>query len=153
MEKILAGITLPSPKARLPKPQAGKNPAAFTPSAQGWPRNVVLASCAMLVGGLAVLGALRYRKGISGASKARDPRVTELQRRNNDLIEVATALGIVVTPATTLSDLVAALEARTSIPLNEHLRAHLAARFGQGPLPAPWPLAALANDGKGNSVD
>ena len=105
----------------------------------------------MLLGGLAMLGALRCRKWFSGTSRPRDPRLRELQRRNDDLIKVAAFLGIVVTPATTLSDLVAALEARTHLSLDVYLRAHLAARFGQGPLPEPWPLAALASAGKAGS--
>jgi transglutaminase-like putative cysteine protease len=151
MDKILAGVTLPAPKAHYPESPARKNPAAFSPSVQGWSRKAVLTCCAMLLGGLAIRGAFRYRKAYSNAPKARDPRVMELQRRNDDLIKVATALGIVVTPATTLSDLVAALERRTSISLDDHLRAHLAARFGQGPLPAPWPIAALAKAGKADS--
>jgi Transglutaminase-like superfamily len=151
MDKILAGVTLPVPKARHLQSPGGKNPAAFSPSVQGWPRKAVLTFWAILLGGLAVLGAFRHRKAFSNPSKASDPRVAELQRRNDDLIKVATSLAIVVTPATTLSDLVAALERRTSISLDDHLQAHLAARFGQGPLPAPWPLAALAKAGKADS--
>src|SRR3990170_3121076 len=60
-----------------------------------------------------------------------------------DLIKVAKALGIVVTPATTLTDLVTRLEARTGLTLGTHLQAHLAARFGMGPLPEPWPLIVI----------
>ena len=35
----------------------------------------------------------------------------------------------------------------------EGLQRHLAARFGQGPLPAPWPLAALTKAGKVDFLD
>ncbi|MDB6152845.1 MAG: hypothetical protein JWL90_1298 [Chthoniobacteraceae bacterium] len=95
---------------------------------------------------LAVFRAVSAR--LSGAQSIQDPRMAELGRRNHDLIQVAIALGIPVTSATTLSALVTALERVTGISLQPHLNAHLAARFGQGPLPEPWPLAAMLQENR-----
>jgi transglutaminase-like putative cysteine protease len=72
-----------------------------------------------------------------------DPRLAELQRRNHDLVRLATSLGVPVSPATALSDIAEALQRRTGVDLSRHLEAHLAARFGRGPMPEPWPLEAL----------
>jgi hypothetical protein len=47
--------------------------------------------------------------------------------------------GIRVDPHTTITSIVSALEERTDVDLQDHLAAHLAARFGAGPLPPPWP--------------
>lgn len=81
-----------------------------------------------------------------------DPHLAELQRRNDDLIRLALALGVPVTPSTTLSDVAIALERRTGVNLNHHLDAHLAARYGKGPMPAPWPLDALRQGAKSRSA-
>ncbi|HEX3132713.1 MAG TPA: transglutaminase domain-containing protein [Planctomycetota bacterium] len=78
------------------------------------------------------------------AGKVRlDPRLAELQRRNDDLVRLAMSLGVTVTPATTISELASALERRTGVVLERHLDAHLAARYGNGPMPEPWPMDAL----------
>ncbi|MHA3774926.1 transglutaminase-like domain-containing protein [Verrucomicrobiota bacterium sgz303538] len=151
MARILAGGTLPPVKAHPPEPPLKEKPAASSPQVHRWPRQATPTFLSMLLGALAILGAFRCRKWFSGASRPRDPRLIELQRRNDDLIKVAAALGIMVTPATTLSDLVAALERRTHISLDEHRRAHLAARFGQGPIPPPWPIEMLVNAARGNA--
>lgn len=151
MAQILAGVRLPPAKAHTPEPPAKEKPAVSSPQLHRWRRQATPTLLSMLFGALAILGAFRCRNWFSGASRPRDPRLMELQHRNDDLIKVATALGIVVTPATTLTDLVSALERRTHISLDEHLRAHLTARFGQGPLPPPWPLEALANAGNANA--
>lgn len=79
------------------------------------------------------------------ATRKIDPRLAELQRRNDDLVRLAVSLGVAVTPATTLSELAGALERRTGVALEHHLDAHLAARYGHGPLPEPWPIEALRN--------
>ena len=81
-----------------------------------------------------------------------DPHLAELQRRNDDLIRLAMTLGVPVTPSTTLSNLALALERRTGVNLNHHLDAHLAARYGKGPMPAPWPLDALRQGAKSRSA-
>jgi transglutaminase-like putative cysteine protease len=150
MTRILAGVTLPPANAHPPKTPGREDPGTSSLQVHHWLGQATPTFWIILLGGLVILGLLRCRKGFSGVSRPRDPRLRELQRRNDDLIKVARSLGIVVTPATTLSDLVAALEARTQLHLDEHLRAHLAARFGQGPLPEPWPLAALLSAGKAN---
>ena len=74
---------------------------------------------------------------------SKDPRLAELQRRNDDLMRLAMTLGVSIKPATTLSEIATSLELRTGIDLHHHLDAHLAARFGNGPLPEPWPIEAL----------
>jgi hypothetical protein len=81
-----------------------------------------------------------------------DPHLAELQRRNDDLIRLALALGVPVTPSTTLSDLAMELERRTGVNLNHHLDAHLAARYGNGPMPAPWPLDELRQGAKSRAA-
>jgi transglutaminase-like putative cysteine protease len=81
-----------------------------------------------------------------------DPHLAELQRRNDDLIRLAVALGVPVTPSTTLSNLAIALERRTGVNLTHHLDAHLAARYGNGSMPAPWPLDELRQGAKSRSA-
>jgi Transglutaminase-like superfamily len=81
-----------------------------------------------------------------------DPHLAELLRRNDDLIRLAMALGVPVTPSTTLSHLALALEHRTGVKLTHHLDAHLAARYGNGPMPAPWPLDELRQGAKSRSA-
>ncbi len=70
----------------------------------------------------------------------RDPRRAELDRRQADLFALARELGIRSGPATTLSTIVARLSERSRIDLGRTLERHLDARFGDGPLPEPWPL-------------
>ena len=74
---------------------------------------------------------------------ALDPRLAELQRRNDDLLRLAAALGVSVSPATPLTHVALALQSRTGVDLQRHLDDHLAARFGNGPMPEPWPIDAL----------
>ncbi|MBA3685504.1 MAG: hypothetical protein H0W72_09730, partial [Planctomycetes bacterium] len=50
---------------------------------------------------------------------------------------------VAITPATTLSEVAARLTERTGLDLGPVLDAHLAARFGGGPLPPPWPVADI----------
>lgn len=84
---------------------------------------------------------LLLRRG-SGRQRI-DPRIAELQRRNDDLVRLALSLGVNVTPATTISEVADALGRRTGVDLARHLDAHLAARYGSGPMPEPWPIDAL----------
>jgi transglutaminase-like putative cysteine protease len=77
------------------------------------------------------------------SSTKRDPHVSELQRRHDDLLRLALSLGIAVKPATTLSDIVTTLEQRAGLNLQRHLDAHLRARFDHGPLPPPWPIEEI----------
>jgi transglutaminase-like putative cysteine protease len=70
-------------------------------------------------------------------------RVRELARSEQDIVRLATTLGIVVTPGMTLTAVCSAVTMRTGIDLSSQLAAHLAARYGAGPLPPPWPEAAL----------
>lgn len=81
-----------------------------------------------------------------------DPRIAELQRRNDDLVRLAMSLGVTVTPATTLSEVADALKRRTGVDLERHLDAHLAARYGSGPMPEPWPIDALRQGARGKAV-
>jgi hypothetical protein len=100
-----------------------------------WPLLVPFAALATLV-----LFLLLRR---SGSRRPIDPRLAELQRRNDDLVRFALSLGVSVTPATTLSDLASELQRRTGVDLAHHLDAHLAARYGNGPMPEPWPIDRL----------
>lgn len=100
----------------------------------------------LALGGIAAAGAwtlLRRRRGAATA----DPVLAELARQNENLVRVAQQLGVAVAPHTTLSALAGELSARTGVDLGRHLDAHLAARFGGGPLPEPWPLELLRSAG------
>lgn len=72
-----------------------------------------------------------------------DPRQAELDRHSGNLVKFASQLGVPVAPHTTLSEIAARVSERTGIDLAPYLQAHLAARFGNGPLPPPWPIAEL----------
>jgi len=91
-----------------------------------------------------------YRSAARRAASGLDARQAAAQRQAETLYRLAQTLGMVVGPATTLTALVARLRERTGIDLAVHLAAHLAARFGDGPVPPPWPLddlrAAAARD-------
>ena len=97
----------------------------------------------LLAGALAVLVLVIVLVRQSAGKVRIDPRLAELQRRNDDLVRLAMSLGVTVTPATTISELANALERRTGVVLDRHLDAHLAARYGNGPMPEPWPMDAL----------
>jgi hypothetical protein len=126
----------PQPQALTPIDKEGQH--SFTALATTWwPLLVLVTICA----GFIVLLIIRRVK----IQAIRDPRLAELQRRNDDLVRLALALGVPVKPATTLSDVANALEQRTGVDLHHHLDAHLAARFGNGPLPEPWPIDVLKN--------
>lgn len=119
----------------LPPVDAGKDAAVVVMARRWWPAWLPLAALALL----AVV--MLWRRG--AAARAIDPRLAELQRRNDDLVRLAVSLGVAVNPATTLSEVASALERRTGVDLHTHLDAHLAARYGNGPIPAPWPMDQL----------
>jgi len=73
----------------------------------------------------------------------KDAHLVALDRQSGNLIRLASQLGVAVAPHTTLSDIARQLSERTGIDLNQALAAHLAARFNNGPLPPPWPIAEL----------
>ncbi|MDA3962979.1 MAG: transglutaminase-like domain-containing protein [Planctomycetota bacterium] len=74
---------------------------------------------------------------------AESPRERALNRQSEQLLSFAVRLGLQVDAHTTLTALTQAIEARTGVSLETHRRAHLAARFGDGPMPPAWPLAEL----------
>lgn len=80
-----------------------------------------------------------------------DPRLAELQRRNDDLLRLAASLGVAVSPATPLTQVALALQGRTGVDLQRYLDAHLAARFGTGPMPEPWPIDTLRAAARGRA--
>ena len=80
--------------------------------------------------------------------KRRDPRLDVLERRADDLFHLASHLGILVTPATTVSALTLRLQERTGMDLTRYRDAHLAARYGSGPIPEPWPYAQMREAAK-----
>lgn len=96
---------------------------------------------------MALIWQLRKRPG-----EILDPRLAELQRRNDDLVRLALSLGVPVSPATALTDLAQALQTRTGVDLTRHLDAHLAARFGGGPLPEHWPVEELKAGARGRKT-
>jgi hypothetical protein len=75
--------------------------------------------------------------------EAASPRERQLARQTEQLISLAVELGLPVDRHTTLTSLATALQDRTGVDLSQQCRAHLAARFGSGPLPPPWPVDAL----------
>lgn len=81
----------------------------------------------------------RWRSRPSPAAK----RIAALAQANANLYTCARELGLAVRPASTLVTVAEALSRRTGIDLSEYLQEHLAARYGTGPEPRPWPLAAL----------
>jgi len=106
----------------------------------------------LLVGALVLLVVVIAWLRQSAGKVRLDPRLAELQRRNDDLVRLAMSLGVPVTPATTLSELASALERRTGVTLDRHLDAHLAARYGNGPMPEPWPMEALRHGARTRST-
>ncbi len=122
------------PEALLPVDK--ENPESLSAIAMNWwPVSAIFAASLVFVVVLVI------RRTRNHGSK--DPRLAELQRRNDDLMRLAMTLGVSIKPATTLSEIATSLELRTGIDLHHHLDAHLAARFGNGPLPEPWPIEAL----------
>lgn len=118
-------------------------PAAPPPPVASRGRNTGAAWLAL--GAIAVIGGwglLRRRRG-----PAIDPVQAELMRQNENLVRLAQQLGVPVAAHTTLSQLANRLSDRTGIDLAPLLDAHLAARFGGGPLPPPWPLDRLRSAG------
>jgi hypothetical protein len=122
----------PAPQALPPVEDQAQPTALFTRARPWWVGAAALALLTLLV--------WRLRRP---PAPVLDPRLAELQRRNDDLVRLALSLGVPVSPATSLSDLAHALQARTGVDLARHLEAHLAARFGSGPIPEPWPVQAL----------
>jgi hypothetical protein len=72
-----------------------------------------------------------------------DPRRIELERRADDLFTFARGLGVRVTPASTVATISVALERKTGIDLQRWRDAHLAARYGTGPVPEEWPYQQM----------
>ncbi len=119
----------------LPAVAIGTDATVAALARRWWPAWLPLVLIALL--GLVILQ--RRRRGTVPV----DPRLAELQRRNDDLVRLAVSLGVPVSPATTLSEVATELERRTGVDLHRHLDAHLAARYGNGPVPVPWPMDQL----------
>ncbi len=79
----------------------------------------------------------------SGMARPSDPKLKALARHTEDLVRFAESIGVRVAPHWTLTAVAEAVQARTAVTLDAHLAAHLAARYGGGPLPEPWPMARL----------
>jgi hypothetical protein len=127
-----------------PPPQPGQAPvgeAKAVPGAGGRQRSLIVAVALASAGIAVAFWLLRRRRGI-------DPRLALLQRHTENLFRVAVAMGVPVGPATTLTEVAHALSACTGVALDAHLAAHLAARFGGGPRPAPGPIDALRAAGR-----
>lgn len=96
---------------------------------------------ALAVGGLLLLAAWLIWRGRRRA--AGNPRVAALQRQSDALLALARELGLPTDPARSMAMIVRDLEGCSGLDLSQDLAAHLAARFGHGPLPPPWPLARI----------
>jgi hypothetical protein len=95
-----------------------------------------VAACAVVV---ILLGVWLWRRAV----RRGDPRLAALQRQSDSLLRLAASLGVPMGPATTLSQVAEALQARTGIDLTRILDQHLRARFGDGAPPDAWPLNEL----------
>ncbi|MFM2090060.1 MAG: hypothetical protein RLZZ127_549 [Planctomycetota bacterium] len=95
----------------------------------------IAAAAAILVGALAVVWWRRRRPADAATVAARQAL---------DLVRLAAQAGIRVRPGQSIDALAADLSRRTGIDLGPWRTAHLAARFGGGPTPKPWPLRTLA---------
>ena len=82
----------------------------------------------------------------------RGRRLAALAQANASLYACARELGLPVRPSSTLALVAEALSRRTGIDLAVHLREHLAARYGTGAPPRPWPLAELRAAGQSRST-
>ena len=76
-------------------------------------------------------------------------RKLALARADDGLFLVAREAGLALKPATTVAEIAAFLSQRSGIELSGHLSEHLAARYGTGPLPRPWPVAAIRSGLRG----
>ena len=128
-----------------PPPTAIPEPSLTTidpgnPAATGTPWLPWVLAIVIVAGTSLVLGRLLIRRS---STANRPPHVAVLDRRAADLLHLAHELGLPVTPATTLANLADSLAQRTGMDLARHRDAHLSCRFGNGPLPAPWPIAEL----------
>jgi transglutaminase-like putative cysteine protease len=106
---------------------------------------------AMIITALAALAALawwwwRHQRDHPSARQA------HLERRAADLARLAAELGITVHPGTTLHQLADALSRTTGLDLTWWRDAHQRARFGNGPLPPPWPVAELRRAARARTV-
>lgn len=142
-KEILASLTtgsgmLPDPEGvrdpnQLPPPvEFGKEGAWTGHSPRGW---------MMALGALLLVSIWWWARRL--ARPTVDPRRTALRRHTDELLQLAMELGLPVRASTTLTQVCAALQARTGIDLARPLAQHLAARYGEGNLPGPWPLDAL----------
>lgn len=122
-----------------PRPVLPTTPTAVEPApSRAVPLLAAATAIAFLLAGLATTWLwLRWRR------RRASPLRRELDRRRDELLNLAADLGIKITPATTFSAVVEALSAKTGAQLEAPLRVHLAARYGNGPVPPPWPIAAL----------
>lgn len=73
----------------------------------------------------------------------RDPRHATLERRAEDLFEFARGMGVPIGPSSTVAAVSLELERRCGMDLAPWRDAHLAARYGTGPMPEPWPYARM----------
>lgn len=97
----------------------------------------------LVAAGVLVLTLSAWWLGRRWGRPAPDPRREALRRHTDELLRLAVELGLPVRSSTTLTEVCDALRIRTGIDLARPLADHLAARYGDGELPGPWPLEAL----------
>jgi len=122
-----------------PRPVLPTKPIAVEPGT-GRAMPVVIAVTAMA---LLLIGIVTVWLWLRRRHRRASPLRRELDRRRDELFNLAGDLGITITPATTFSAVVQALSDKTGAQLAAPLRVHLAARYGNGPVPPAWPIAAL----------
>jgi hypothetical protein len=124
-------------------PELGTDPSRT--DATGWtPASATTITCAIALPAIALLAILiaafllRQRFQPPGEERRRI-----LIRRTEDLLRLAHDLGLRVDQHDTLSAIVDRISGRTGIDLGSELSAHLAARYGGGPVPPPWPCQRI----------
>ncbi|TVR48927.1 MAG: transglutaminase domain-containing protein, partial [Planctomycetota bacterium] len=75
--------------------------------------------------------------------QAIDPHQRCMAKHRNELLRCAQDCGVSIEASTTLSSIAEELSQASGVDLNQTLRQHLAARFGSGPLPEPWPIKEI----------
>ena len=138
LDLATAEVALPLASQQLPK-EGGEEQDPLTP---GTPRTAVAWWPWAVGGGILVsLWFLVRWWFVRPSPEAR--RKLALVRADDGLFVVAREAGLVIKPATTLAEIADFLTRRSGIELSGHLSEHLAARYGAGPLPRPWPVAAI----------
>ncbi len=149
-EEAARGEQLPPPPAYEPPPAASAPPTLLGAPVQAISRHGLLVPLA--IGVALAAAALAWHLKRVRARPWQDPRRVALERRADDLFVFARSLGIEVQPASTVLSVSLALERSCGLDLGRWRDAHLAARYGTGPMPEPWPFAQMRTAAKARSA-